>query len=393
MQVQIAGLGALCANGLSPETIYDSCLKGESSVQSSGLSSLSAESFAQLRQSIPEKIEFQSLRQSKSSILSFHSLRQALNDAHWSPEEISKAGFIFATTTGKIDLWEKTLFDYNKAELKTSEYDQALANQPLGAPFSELSQAFKLNGPKVQISSSCSASLQALAMGFLWVQSGQVEKCIVGSTEIHSDLTRIGFNSLRLLTKDVCKPFDKNRTGINLGEGSAFLCLEKASVNKKTNWGFISGAGLSSDAFHPTAPHSDGRGSQVSMQKALEFAKLPPNDIDWIYAHGTGSPANDLAEAHAIKALFKHSPFVTSTKSIHGHTLGTSGALEAVIGLLSMKNQTILPNAFLTETDPVISLNLPKTAVQKNFSHFLKNSLGFGGINVSLIFSKGELHS
>lgn len=379
--VQVSGLGAICANGQSPEAIFDSCLKGESTVNDQGLSVIPPEIFAQLRTKTPK-----SLNESKCTILSFHSLQQAYKNSGWSEQQLQTAGFIFATTTGKIDLWEKVLNSYDSPTLSTEAFRKAMAHQPLGAPLLELAEHFQIKGPFAQISSSCSASLQAIAMGMKWIESGKIERCIVGTSEIHNDLTRVGFNSLRLLSKNVSTPFDKNRVGINLGEGSAFLFLEKR--NDKSSWGFITGAGLTSDAFHPTSPHPEGRGSFLAMQKAVEMAGLRTEDIDWVYAHGTGSPANDLAESQAVKSMFSHQPVVTSTKSLHGHTLGACGGIESAIGLVAMKNSVIMQNSYLTVVDPQIHLNLPTIPVKKSFKHFLKNSLGFGGINVSVVFSK-----
>jgi 3-oxoacyl-[acyl-carrier-protein] synthase-1 len=290
------------------------------------------------------------------------------------------------------------LADYDAPGLSKQSYQSALVQQPLGAPLFELAHFFGIQGPKLQVSSSCSASLQAIAVGQLWIESGFVDRCVVGSTEIHNDLTRLGFNSLRLLSKSNCTPFDRNRNGINLGEGAAFLCLEKHQRSNRNvkSWGFVSGAGLTSDAYHPTAPHPQGQGSLDAMKKAFIDSGLPSlKEIPWIYAHGTGSQANDSAEAHAIESYFSavhpFIPYVTSTKSLHGHTLGACGALESVIGLYAMKESVILPNHYLNEPDPLISLQLPKEPKTVPFSHFMKNSLGFGGINVSVIFSK-ELH-
>ena len=379
--VQISGLGAICANGHSPQAILDSCLKGESTVNSTGLSEILPEVFAELRTQTPK-----SLSLSKCTVLSHFTLKQAYQDSGWSPEQLASAGFIFATTTGKIDLWEKVLNSYDSPNLSKEDFSKAMANQPLGAPLFELAEHFKIKGPVAQISSSCSASLQAIAMGMLWIQNGKVDRCIVGTSEIHNDLTRVGFNSLRLLSKSVCTPFSNNRLGINLGEGSAFLFLEKQN-NQKAH-GFVSGAGLTSDSFHPTSPHPEGRGSFLSMQKAVTSANLTAQDIDWIYAHGTGSPANDLAESHAIRTLFPNRPAVTSTKSLHGHTLGACGAIESTLGLIAMKNSMIIQNSNLLEPDPQIQINLPTEIVHRPYRHFLKNSLGFGGINVSVVFSK-----
>jgi len=252
-----------------------------------------------------------------------------------------------------------------------------------------MAEHFRIRGPMALTTSSCSASLQALATAFLWIRAKKVRRCIVGTTEIHADLTRVGFGSLRLLSKNICSPFDKNRAGINLGEGSAFLCLEDAGLRPQTaGWGYLSGAGLSTDAYHATSPHPEGKGSQEAMRMALESAKLDPKKIGWVYAHGTGSPANDLAEAKAISQVFSHKPWVSSTKSSHGHTLAASGALESVLGLLAMKRNEILPTHNYKETDPQISLRITSEKVAQPLDHFLKNSLGFGGINASVIFSK-----
>ena len=242
------------------------------------------------------------------------------------------------------------------------------------------------------IASSCSASLQAISLAALWIKTGQVKRCIVGSTEILSDLTTNGFNSLRLLSKGICKPFDKDRNGINLGEASAFLCLESASVSSRPSLGYLSGFGLSSDAHNATSPHPEGKGSFTAMKMALDQAKLAPEMIDWFHAHGTGSQVNDLAETKAIKSLFSNDNYkkaaTSSTKSIHGHTLGACGALEVVMALLSLKNNIVLPTYNTVSVDPSIDLDIILKPQEKKLNHILKNSLGFGGINASVILSK-----
>jgi 3-oxoacyl-(acyl-carrier-protein) synthase len=384
-RVQISGVGAICANGLNAQDIFQSCLRGRSTVGANGLSEISPEVFAELKLSTPAE-----LNKSKCTILGYQTFSQAFQDSQWTSEKLKDCGFIFATTTGQIDLWEKVLNQYDSPQVTNEDCLKAALHQPLGAALFELAQFFGVRGPVAQISSSCSASLQAIAMGLMWVQSGKVDRCIVGSTEINNDLTRVGFSSLRLLSTSVSTPFAQNRTGINLGEAGAFLFLERMDVASNPGWGFVAGSGLSSDAFHPTSPHPEGRGSYLAMEKALSSAGIESQDIDWIYAHGTGSPANDLAEAFAINQLFPHKPFVTSTKSLHGHTLGACGALESVLGLLAMKAGVVIPNFNLPQVDSQINLNLPIQPTEKNFKQFLKNSLGFGGINVSVIFSRGD---
>ncbi|QDK46246.1 hypothetical protein DOM22_14280 [Bdellovibrio sp. ZAP7] len=380
--IKVVGLGATCANGVNKEEIFASISQGSSAILDSGLATLSDLQWQEISKNVPAEFH-----DSRCSLLNVHSLRAALQDSEWSQEDLKATGFIFASTTSQIDQWEKHLPFYKKNGYDLEKIKTSVANQSLGTPALRLAEFFGINGPASLITSSCTASLQAIAMATLWIRTGKVKRCVVGGTEIQSDLTRIGFGSLRLLSKENAKPFDKTRTGINLGEGSAFLCLEHGDLRSDKAWGFVSGVGLSTDAHHPTSPHPEGMGSQRAIQMALQNAKLSASDIAWIYSHGTGSPANDLAEAKAINQVFPQNPFVTSTKSSHGHTLGASGALESVLGLMAMKKQQILPTAYFENADENIYLQIPKKTVNHKYSHFLKNSLGFGGINAAVVYS------
>ena len=193
------------------------------------------------------------------------------------------------------------------------------------------------------------------------------------------------------VAKTNSKPFAKNRTGINLGEGAGFILIESNQLPHKTiPWGYISAANFNLDAYHATAPQPEGKGSFESMAAVLKMAQLSTEQIPWIYSHGTGSAANDASESCAIRTLFPKSANipVTSTKSIHGHTLAASGIIESVIGLVAMKENYILPTFTGAEIDPSLQINILSEALPTIFSHFLKNSLGFGGVNASVIFSK-----
>lgn len=380
--IKVVGLGATCANGVNKEEIFASISQGSSAILDSGLATLSELQWQEVTKTVPTEFH-----DSRCSLLNVHSLRAALKESGWSQEDLKNTGFIFASTTSQIDQWEKHLPFYKKNGYDLEKIKSSVANQSLGTPALRLAEFFGINGPVSLITSSCTASLQAIAMATLWIRTGKVKRCVVGGTEIQSDLTKVGFGSLRLLSKENAKPFDKDRTGINLGEGSAFLCLEQSDLRFESAWGYVSGVGLSTDAHHPTSPHPDGLGSQRAIQMALHNANLSASEIAWIYSHGTGSPANDLAEAKAINHLFPQNPFVTSTKSSHGHTLGASGALESVMGLMAMQRQQILPTACFENADDKIQLKIPKVLVEHTYSHFLKNSLGFGGINAAVIFS------
>lgn len=383
--VKVSGMAAACAAGMDRNQIYHACLEGSSAVNTEGLAVISLSSWNHIMAAAPPL-----LNKSKCTALSSHVFQNALQEANWSPQDLQTSGFIFATTTGQIDQWEKHLPFYRHES--DEKIRSSVASQSLGTPMLLVAEHFGIGGPKTAISSSCSASLQALALATMWIRSGRVQRCVVGATEILCDLTRVGFGSLRLLSKTPCRPFDQNRNGINLGEGSAFVCLEKADTSSaSSSLGYVQGVGYGTDAYHATAPDPTGRGSTEAMSMALRQAQLAPQDIDWIYAHGTGSQANDFTEAVAIQKIFSHSPWVSSTKSIHGHTLGACGVLESILGLMAVAEHRALPNHFLQTLDSKMNLKICVSKTEHKIKKFLKNSLGFGGINAAVIFSKDIL--
>lgn len=377
----------ICSSGLNAETIFNHCINGTSNENTNGLKPLSTTTWDFLTAQAPEE-----LKKSKATVLASYLLSSLLKKTKWSAAEINDCGFIFASTTAEIDLWEKDFTNINTQtvpsliELISSH--EVIRHQSLGLIHQDLQNYFHINGPMTVVASSCSASSQALALAALWLQSGQVKRCIVGSTEILSELTSTGFDSLRLLSKTTCRPFDKNRNGIHLGEAGAFIALENSNSHN-TALANLSGFAMTSDAYHATSPHPAGDGSGRSIQQALKTANLKAEQIDWFYAHGTGSAANDAAEAMAVQNNFSHAPFVSSSKSIHGHTLATSGILESVLCVEALRVQKVIPNTHITETDPHFCINL--TEQPKKIDYILKNSLGFGGINCSLIFSRTGL--
>ncbi len=385
VRVEVVGLSALCSLGVSKERIFHQALNDHLDPFRNGLFSIAPEEFDVLKTSVPERF-----RASRFDIMTISAMEAALADAQWDDAKIQDCGFVFATTTGEVDRWESVLPSFPECDLSASELSSCIQSQSLGHPIQELRRHFGMKGRFALVASSCSASLQALALALLWIKSGKVHRCLVGSTEIHSDLTRLGFESLRLISKSKCRPFDVNRDGINLGEGGAFLCLERSSPEERSqkSWGYLEGAGLSSDAFHPTAPQPEGLGSIKAMSQALQMAKVTAEEIDWVYAHGTGSPSNDQAEGCAIQSLFRHRPWITGTKGLHGHMLGASGAIESVLGLMSMRENLILPTYQFETLDPKLELNVADRVLKNSVRAFIKNSLGFGGINAAVVFSR-----
>lgn len=386
-QVKIVGSEAICGSGLNKTEIFSRCVEQKTAVLENGLAPIDQQRWQFLADYQPDLNLI-----SRCSQASFFTLQKALENAHWDTKDTADCGFIFASTTSQIDQWQNSLpFCYSK-NLDFDQITEATKYQSLGITLIELQQQFHIHGPSTVIASSCSASLQALSIAYWWIKSGLVKRCIVGTTEVLSDLTINGFNSLRLLTKGPCKPFDLHRSGINLGEASAFLCLEADDLSDRPAQGFIAGAGLSTDAYHPTSPDPHGQGSYLAMSQAFQCAQLSVSDLDWVHAHGTGSSANDQAESQALQRLLvnPNTP-VTSTKSIHGHTLGACGGLETVLLTESLKHNIALPTAYTQNVDPKIGLNILMKPLEKELNVILKNSLGFGGINCSLVLTKSRL--
>ena len=224
------------------------------------------------------------------------------------------------------------------------------------------------------------------------IQNGMIDRIIVGGTDALTAFTISGFRSLMIFDEDWCRPFDEARKGLNLGEGAGFLVLESEkslAISGKVPLAQLSGWSNASDAFHQTASSPDGHGAKLSMIEALGVAGISPADIDYINAHGTATPNNDLSESQAIKSIFKDSiPPFSSTKSYTGHTLAASGGIEAVFAILALRNGLLYPNLNFETAIKETGL-VPQTKYEDslNIKHVLSNSFGFGGNNSSIILS------
>jgi 3-oxoacyl-(acyl-carrier-protein) synthase len=226
------------------------------------------------------------------------------------------------------------------------------------------------------------------------LRCGLAEIVVVGGTECLTKFHLNGFNALMILDAQPCRPFDRDRAGLNLGEGAAYLVMEtEASVKKRGAKPLckLSGYGNACDAFHQTASSPDGEGAYLAMQEALQLAGMKPEDIQYINAHGTGTPNNDESESHAIQRVFgDHLPPVSSTKSFTGHTTSASGSIEAVFCMLALQHQFLPQN--INWKNPMEGGIIPVTDQQPQgeIRHILSNAFGFGGNDSSIILSKCE---
>ena len=244
-----------------------------------------------------------------------------------------------------------------------------------------------LQGPAYVVSTACSSSAKVFGIAQRMISCGLIDAAVVGGVDSLCLTTLYGFNSLQLVSGRPCMPFDAQRDGISIGEGAAFILLERAD-QAQTNDILLSGVGESSDAHHMSSPHPEGLGARMAMQAALDMAGLQPQAIDYINLHGTATPSNDAAEDMGVTALFGTSTACSSTKGHTGHTLGAAGAVEAVICALALRHDLVPGGVGTQIVDPRLHCNYVLANQERALTHALSNSFGFGGSNCSLLLSR-----
>ena len=258
-----------------------------------------------------------------------------------------------------------------------------------------IARDFKITGDVSAISTACASGTNSIGRGFDLIENGKAEIMIAGGIDIFTELTYTGFNSLFALSKTICKPFTNNRDGMSLGDGCAILILESLESAEKRNapvLAEIMGYHILNEGYHPTAPHPDGKYALKCMQGALKYAGLTANDVDYINAHGTGTGKNDSAELKACEALLIDKAVEThvgSTKCLTGHTLGAAGSIEAVISILSMRNNKLYANYDATDLPSSEKINfITQNKSISSVDTVLSNSFGFGGNMASILLKK-----
>lgn len=324
---------------------------------------------------------------SRTTLLALHAINQVIIDANLSEEEITSqdTALVIGNTVGGMCLTDEL---YNDANHKTSD-SPYLASYDCASISIFLQKKYGFKGVVSTINTACSSAANAIMHGSRLIKHGLAKRAIVGGVDSLAKFTINGFNSLHILSDELCSPFDENRQGLNLGEGAAFLVLEGEETANKKKYVEVKGYSNANDAFHPSTLSENGDGPYLAMQQALKEANLQPADIQFINTHGTATENNDEVESRAMSRLFKEGvPAFASTKSNIGHTLGASGAIEAVYCILNIMHQEIYPS--INFKVPIASTQLiPQTIYRKTpINHVMSNAFGFGGNCSSLIFSK-----
>ncbi len=324
----------------------------------------------------------------RNSYIAMLAAKEAVINSGIDTNDGLRTGVISSTTVAgmsKTELYYKELFEKD-------EHLSVLDTHDCGDSTERIADYLGNVDYVTTISTACSSAANAIMLGCRMIKHGQLDRVVVGGVDALSKFTFNGFNTLMILDREWCKPFDENRKGLNLGEGAAFVVIEgenALNLRKGKALAEVVGYANTNDAYHQTASSPEGYGATLAIQQALTMSGLRPSQIDYINMHGTGTPNNDLSESFATKAVFGDQvPKFSSTKAFTGHTLAAAASIEAVISVLSLQNNMIFPNLNFTTAISETGL-IPETKlVNTPLNSILSNSFGFGGNCSSLIFKK-----
>lgn len=394
-KIAVTGIGIISAIGDDVSQTYDSlinCKTGISNIDM--LSTKYREEFkvGEIKHSYQELIKIADVDESdiwtRTSLLGVIAAKQAIKDSGILID--ANTALVSATTVGGMDRSELFYKD-----MLSGVHGEYIDTHHAGNSTEMIAKVCGISGVTTTISTACSSSLNSIIFGVRLINNKQAKRVIVGGTDALSKFTLNGFNTLMILDREHSRPFDETRTGLNLGEGAAYLVLEdydSVLAQNKRIYGIVSGYANANDAHHQTASSDNGDGPFLSMRNAIEISGLKPQDISYINAHGTGTENNDLTESIALERLFKENvPPFSSTKAFTGHTLGAAGAVEAVISLLALNNNVAYPNVNFKNRIADVNISPVETLVNLDeCNHVLTNSFGFGGNDSSVVFSKPD---
>ncbi|MEO8379235.1 MAG: beta-ketoacyl-[acyl-carrier-protein] synthase family protein [Acidobacteriota bacterium] len=390
-RIAVTGAGIICSIGRNKDEVWQSIV--ESRAGMTRLTRFPGETFpTDIAAEAQEKLPIggrAAKRLSRTDLLALFAAKEAIAQAGDIPLE--RAIVSTGTSTGGLLEGEDYYFRRLVRGRRRTATSKVL-QQPTSGPADAVAQAFHLGGGVISNATACASAGAAIGMAADYLRAHHADVAIAGGSDALCRLTYSGFNVLQAVDPEPCSPFGATRKGITLGEGAGYLVLERwddAVARGATILAELSGYGASCDAHHPTAPIEDGSGAEAAMRGALAEGDLLPALVDYVNAHGTGTSLNDAAETRAIMAALGNDVPVSSSKSYFGHTLGASGAVEAVVTVLALQHQIAPPTLRLHENAPECPLDyIPLTPRPMALTNVLSNTFGFGGSNVSLLFRR-----
>ncbi|HET7875774.1 MAG TPA: beta-ketoacyl-[acyl-carrier-protein] synthase family protein [Methylomirabilota bacterium] len=395
-RVVVTGLGVVSPYGGGTKTFWAGLTAGICAIKPITL--IDTEGFrSRIAAEIPAEIVSglrTSCRRSRADRIALAAATEALADAGLHGDERSAAALVIGAVGGGMFEGEEWYWE----ETRTGRPSRKIRALRSILPYSHaetLGWRLGLCGPTETVVMACASGAASIALGADLIREGAAPAALVGGVDAFTRICFMGFNSLKLLDPEPCRPFDRERRGMSIGEAAAFLVLEDAERCRQRGgrvYAEVAGAGMSTDAHHVTAPHPEGAGMIQAMRQALEAARLAPGAIGYVNAHGTGTPQNDRTEGLALSRVFgEGAVLVSSTKSMIGHTMAAAGSVEAVATVLALGHGLVPPTANLRQADPDVPFDcVPVTARPAELGAALSNSFGFGGQNVSLIFKRPE---
>jgi 3-oxoacyl-[acyl-carrier-protein] synthase II len=378
-RVVVTGVALVCALGDDADRVYDRVAAGEHSARE--WDDLAAAGFPiSVASRIDDGGEYGTDPRHRGRDLAVRAARRAVGDAGLAPPDLTGIAVYVGSTMGESAAFEAAAHDDGV------DFGDATAEAFAATISGELAST----GRQRTYGTACAAGNYAIGSAARAIASGSIERAVAGGVDAFSRIAMLGFARVRAMSSDRCRPFDRNRRGMQLGEGAAFVVLERESAARRRSARIraVAGAlGLSGDAHHPTAPRPDGSGIASAMRAALTSERLLPSDIGWVNAHGTGTPASDAAEATAIAQVFgADSVAVSSIKGAVGHCMGGASAVEAVLSVVALERGVVPPNVGMIERDPELPVDVVREPRPVADLRWVMNcGYAFGGLNSALL--------
>ncbi len=388
-RVVLTGLGALSPFGVGVKAYWDGIRSGTCAIRPVSL--IETEGFrCRLAAEVPGAVPG-STRRSRADRLALAAAREALEDAGLDARDRRDTALIVGAVGGGMLESEAWFWALRRSGTATPTPSLRWT-----LPYSHaavVGSRLGLGGPRQTVVAACSSGAAALATGAAMIEDGAVSLALAGGADALTRICFMGFNALKLLDPEPCRPFDRDRRGMSIGEGAAFVVLEESAHARARGarvYAELAGAGMTSDAFHVTSPEPAGEGMVRAMRMALAAAGVAPSAVGYANAHGTATPQNDRIEARALRDVFGDGGLlVSSTKSMIGHTMAAAGSLEAIATALALAHETVPPTVNLGVPDPAVAFDcVPGVARESSLEHAISNSFGFGGQNVTLLFRR-----